>query len=310
MITTTSDRGRAFLRAHEGEVLTCYLDSGGVPTIGVGYTLRSRSVREALARIGITKLVPGKTRISRAQSDAILQAVLPGEFEPAVVAGSPEDRTQWQMDAAVSAVYNLGAGAMGWRWAEAWRAGDLAGAANILGSNYNKVKGKVVKGLTARRLAESRLFATGDYGGALAAEGVAREAVKTRSPSPDPVVKEAQELLTLAGLNPGVIDGWMGAKTKAAVIAYQKAHPHLVADGIIGPATLTQLRKDAAAAKDMALKAGGSGAGSAVLAWGSGLPWGWIAAGVVLAVLLWLGWRYRDVIQRRVNAWRGVEVRV
>lgn len=52
MITTTSERGRAFLRAHEGTVLTCYLDSGGVPTICEGFTLRSRAVRAA--EIGIT----------------------------------------------------------------------------------------------------------------------------------------------------------------------------------------------------------------------------------------------------------------
>jgi len=39
-ITTTSQRGRAFLRGHEGNPLTCYLDSVGVPTIGQGFTMR------------------------------------------------------------------------------------------------------------------------------------------------------------------------------------------------------------------------------------------------------------------------------
>lgn len=34
MNTTTSLRGRAFMRGHEGTVLTCYLDSASVPTIG------------------------------------------------------------------------------------------------------------------------------------------------------------------------------------------------------------------------------------------------------------------------------------
>lgn len=37
MITTTSPRGRAFARGHDGTVLTCYLDSVEEPTIGTGF---------------------------------------------------------------------------------------------------------------------------------------------------------------------------------------------------------------------------------------------------------------------------------
>lgn len=313
MITTTSERGRAFLRAHEGLVLTCYLDSGGVPTIGYGFTMRSRAVRAALARLKITKLVPGKTKITSAQASAILDEVLEAEFEPAVVKNSPADRRQQQMDAATSAVFNLGTGAMGWRWAQAWRAGDLAKAAQILGSNYNTDNGRKLAGLVRRRKEEADLFLNGNYGDgkfATKPEGVQREVQDEKPPMQDPVVREAQELLTAAGFNPGAIDGWMGEKTKAAVIAYQKAHPHLVADGIIGPATLAQLRKDATLAREVATKGASSGLGSAVLAWGAGLPWGWIAAGVVVSVVGYVVWRKRDVIARRVNTWRGVEVPV
>lgn len=313
MITTTSERGRAFLRAHEGEVLTCYLDTGGVPTIGYGFTIRSRAVRAALAEIGIQKLVPGKTKISLKQAAAILDAVLEDEFELAVVKNSPVGRTQQQMDAATSAVFNLGTGAMGWRWAQAWRAGDLKKAAQILGSNYNTDNGRKVPGLVRRRREEADLFLNGNYGDgkfATKPEGVKREASETKPPMQDPVVREAQELLTAAGFNPGAIDGWMGAKTKAAVIAYQKAHPHLVADGIIGPATLAQLRKDVVLARETVTKGAGSGVGSAALAWSAGLPWGWIAAGVVVAVVGYVIWRKRDVIARRINTWRGVEVPV
>jgi GH24 family phage-related lysozyme (muramidase) len=313
MITTTSERGRAFLGAHEGDVLTCYLDPVGIPTIGRGFTMRSRAVRAALAKLGINKLVPGKTKITKAQSAAILNEVLAAEFEPAVVKNSPADRKQHEMDAATSAVFNLGTGAMGWRWAQAWRAGDIKKAAQILGSNYNTAGGRKLPGLVRRRREEADLFLNGNYGDgkfATKPEGVNREASETKPAMQDPVVREAQELLTAAGFNPGAIDGWMGAKTKAAVIAYQKAHPHLVADGIIGPATLAQLRKDVTVARETVTKGAGSGIGSAALAWSAGLPWGWIAAGVVVAVVGYVIWRKRDVIARRINTWRDVEVPV
>lgn len=310
-ITTTSPRGRAFLRAHEGNPLTCYLDPVGVATIGQGFTLRSKAVRAALLRRGIKNLVPGKTRITAAQSDEILLEVLAAEFEPAVVAGSPGDRLQHQMDAAVSASYNLGVGAMGWQWAKLWRGGDVKGAAAYLGSHYNTAGGKRLAGLVRRRKEEANLFLVGDYAGVRysAPEGVPREATETKA-KPDPVVKEAQEILSEKGFNPGAIDGWMGAKTKEAIIAYQKAHPHLVADGILGPATLSQLRRDASAMKEAVGKGAGSAFGSGALAFLAGLPWGWIALGAAVLAVGYVAYRKRDVIQRWWNTKTGKEVSV
>lgn len=305
-ITTTSPRGRAFVRGHEGNPLTCYLDPVGVPTIGTGFTMRSAAVRRALARLGITKLVPGKTKITSAQSDSIFAEVLAEEFEPAVVASSPANRKQHQMDAAVSAIYNLGAGAMQWTWADLWRAGDIKGAAAYLGSHYNTAKGKKLLGLVRRRKEEADLFLNGCY----TTGGAVREATDKPPRKPDAVVKEAQEILTSKGFNPGAIDGWMGEKTRDAIIAYQKAHPHLVADGILGPATLSQLRRDAAALKEAGTKGAGSAIGSGALAFMAGLPWGWIALGVAVLALGYVAYRYRDVIQRRWNSWRGKEVKV
>ena len=103
--------------------------------------MRSASVKRALAKIGITKLEPGKTKITAAQSDAIFAEVLGAEFEPAVVKKSPADRAQHQLDAAVSANFNLGIGAMDWEWAKLWRAGKLAEAAAYLASHYNTTGG-------------------------------------------------------------------------------------------------------------------------------------------------------------------------
>lgn len=311
-ITTTSQRGRAFLRAHEGNPLTCYLDPVGVPTIGQGFTMRSKAVRAALAKRGITKLVPGKTRITGQQSDEILSEVLAAEFEPAVVSNSPSDRKQHQMDAAVSAVYNLGTGAMGWQWAKLWRAGKIKESAAYLGSHYNTAAGKKLPGLVRRRKEEANLFLVGDYAGVRysAPEGVPREATETKAKKPDPVVKEAQEILSAKGFNPGAIDGWMGQKTRDALIAYQKAHPHLVADGILGPATLSQLRRDAGLLKEAVGKGAGSAVGSGALAFAAGLPWGWIALGVALVAVGYVAYRKRDVIQRWWNTLRGKEVEV
>lgn len=292
------------MRLHEGNPLTCYLDPVGIPTIGTGFTMGSDSVRRELAKIGITKLVPGKTKITAAQSDVILDAVLAAEYVPAVVAGSPENRKQHELDAAASVTFNLGVGAMNWTWADLWRKGQIKKAAAHLASNYNTAKGKKLPGLVRRRKEEALLFEKGIYTGV----GVTKEVTAEPPVLPDPVVKEAQELLTTAGLNPGAIDGWMGEKTKAAVIAYQKAHPHLIADGIIGPATIAQLRRDAGAAKDVVTKGASSAAGSALLAFTAGLPWGWIAAGVLMAVVGYVAYRNRDVIARRWNSWRGKEV--
>ncbi|WP_026331078.1 glycoside hydrolase family protein [Agrobacterium sp. 10MFCol1.1] len=303
-ITKISTQGRAFVRLHEGNPLTCYLDPVGIPTIGTGFTMRSGSVRRELAKIGITKLVPGKTKITASQSDVILDAVLAAEYVPAVVAGSPENRKQHELDAAASVTFNLGVGAMNWTWADLWRKGQIQKAAAHLASNYNTAKGKKLPGLVRRRKEEALLFERGIYTGV----GVTKEATAEPPVKPDPVVKEAQELLTTAGLNPGAIDGWMGEKTKAAVIAYQKAHPHLIADGIIGPATIAQLRRDAGAAKDVVTKGASSAAGSGLLAFTAGLPWGWIAAGVLVAVVGYVAYRNRDVIARRWNSWRGKEV--
>ena len=307
-VVTTSPRGRAFMSAHEGNPLTCYLDPVRIPTIGRGFTMRSRSVRRELEKIGITKLVPGKTKLTSAQSDAVFAAVLQDEFEPAVVAKSPDTRRQHEMDAAVSAIFNLGTGAMDWQWAKFWRAGHVKQAADYLGSHYNTAAGKKLPGLVRRRKEEALLFEKGIYTGV--GEGVPRSVQEAAPSQPDPVVKEAQAILSAKGFNPGAIDGWMGEKTAAAVKAYQSAHPHLVADGIIGPATLSQLRRDAAATKEAVQGGAGSLFGSGFAAWSLGLPWGWIALLTAAVVLGVIAYRKRDVLSRRINSLLGREVAV
>lgn len=62
--------------------------------------------------------------------------------------------------------------------------------------------------------------------------------------SKGPAVIELQNKLAAAGFSPGTIDGDFGARTKAAVIAFQRARG-LVADGIVGSLTWAALDEPA-----------------------------------------------------------------
>ena len=53
-------------------------------------------------------------------------------------------------------------------------------------------------------------------------------------------VTEIQSRLKELGINPGVVDGKLGPKTKAAIKAFQRLH-RLVPDGIAGPKTQLQM---------------------------------------------------------------------
>lgn len=297
----TSHSGIDFIEAHEGFVSRAYLDPVGVLTIGTGFTNRSGQFRKMWGR----KLKMGDT-ITREQARRILGELLAREYEPPVEAAMPKNALQHEFDAAVSAVFNLGARFTRWKAFQLWVEGKKKLAAQHWSNNYNKAGGRKLPGLVRRRKEEAHLFLTGVYAGV--GEGSRRKALKVKPIEPDPVVKEAQEALQRFGFDPGTIDGWMGRNTKAAVLAYQKTHPHLTNDGIIGPATMAQLRRDGIAVRDAAQKGGGlsvvSGIGAAV----AGFPWLEAAAFVAILAAIYFAWRYRDVIQRRFNKLFGREV--
>lgn len=137
-----SDRGVAFIAAHEGIVLRAYPDpgSGGEPwTIGVGHTPRA----------GPPSVRPGMT-ITRAQAFAILAPDLAG-FERAVESAVALVLKQREFDALVSFVLNVVAGNL--RSSMLLRklnAGDRVGGAAAF-ARWNKASGRVMAGLTQRR---------------------------------------------------------------------------------------------------------------------------------------------------------------
>ncbi|MGQ4272493.1 glycoside hydrolase family protein [Terrihabitans sp. B22-R8] len=294
----TSAAGIAQLVADEGEVLTAYRDVAGVWTIGVGLTQAS----------GVVTPKAGMT-ITRAESRHLLGLALERNYEPAVAKAMPGAKTH-EFDGGLSFHFNTGAIGKA-SWVTSWRNRASAAAIRTGLGLWNKAGGRVVRGLTLRRQREADLILLGKYAhgitpavrdgadvepGPIEPSGVLRRGAKGEG------VVELQKGLQTLGLYKGAIDGDFGAGTEVAVRALQKAHPHLVVDGIAGPATRAQLKRMLdAATKSGLVGAGGAGTGGGTaIAPVDGLPTGWIVGGVAavtLLVLAFLAWRYRDEIR-------------
>ncbi len=141
MSRKTSAAGRALITRFEGEKLTAYLCPAKVLTIGVGHTG--------------SDVKPGMT-ITREKSQALLAADL-RRFEEAVNRIAPKT-TQAQFDALVSFAFNLGEGALARSTLlRLHNGGHHADAAGEF-AKWNKAGGRVLAGLTARRVAEAALY--------------------------------------------------------------------------------------------------------------------------------------------------------
>ena len=154
----TSQQGIAKITAHEDERLTAYFDIAGVPTISVGVT------------DGVTAAdVHNKRTITREESQAMFAMAL-APREAAVERLCTVKPNQNQFDALVSLVYNIGeghptrgGGFMNSTVLKLHNQGDFEGAANaFLMWNKAKINGVLqpVKGLTNRRIDESKLYLT------------------------------------------------------------------------------------------------------------------------------------------------------
>jgi lysozyme len=94
----TSQNGIDFIKSHEGLRLTQYLDQAGLPTIGYGHLIKPNE-----------GFYLGKT-ITTEQAEELLRSDLrPAEI--AINSGIFTQLTQWQYDALVSLVFNIGGGA-------------------------------------------------------------------------------------------------------------------------------------------------------------------------------------------------------
>lgn len=139
-----SQAGINAIKVYEGVRLKAYDDGVGIQTIGAGHT----------------KGVKRGDEITMAQVDQFLHDDL-AEAEKTVNSRVLVPLTQGQYDALVSFVFNVGSGAfMGSTLLKKLTARDYDGAANEL-LRWNKGGGKVMAGLTKRRISERMMFLEG-----------------------------------------------------------------------------------------------------------------------------------------------------
>jgi GH24 family phage-related lysozyme (muramidase) len=136
-----SNDGISLTEQSEGCKLKAYSDVVGVWTIGYGHT----------------KGVKQGDSCTQAQAEAWLREDIQ-DCVKAINRGLKVKVSQGQFDALVDFAFNLGFGAL--EKSTLWKklnAGDFQGAAAEF-PKWNKAGGKVVSGLTKRRLAEQKLF--------------------------------------------------------------------------------------------------------------------------------------------------------
>lgn len=138
----TSQKGVDLIKASEGLELKAYKDSVGVVTIGYGHTGPDVFMGQV---------------ITAAQAEAILKADLM-KFEKGIAELVKVPLNPNQHAALVSFSFNLGLGNL--RSSTLLRklnSMDYAGAASEF-ERWNRAGGKILAGLTKRRLAEKALF--------------------------------------------------------------------------------------------------------------------------------------------------------
>jgi GH24 family phage-related lysozyme (muramidase) len=212
-----SNKGLMAIASHEALVLTTYLDSKRVPTIGIGHT----------AAAGPPKPTPG-LRITEREGMELFGRDIE-RYAADVREAVKVPVSQHEFDALVSFHFNSG-GIKRAALVKALNAGDrVKAAAGFMGW----IKPKELIG---RRKKEQRLFEKGDYGDISTVLVYDRKPGKARAvptaslfapvvdPYPDikgdPDVWHVQRRLKAMRYNPGGLDGLWGGMTAGAITAF------------------------------------------------------------------------------------------
>lgn len=299
-----SDEGADFLVRHEGFVSRAYSCPAGVLTIGSGFTMRSKTARAYWIETRGRKLRRGDT-ITRAENAKLLKMAV-NEY------GKPADRAmpgakQHEYEAGLSYTFNCGPGAAKDKWFRLFQAGAKRDAAARLKTSRCTARGKPLRGLRIRRGHEAKLLLHADYG-----RGGRKAHRKTKAAARKPVheLMEYQTKLLALGYEPGPADGWMGPRTASAVLAFQKKHPDLKDDGVLGKATIIAIDR-AIKARQAGKDAAKTGAGAAVIVGGGAVvqqvqggvsPFVLYAiGGVLIAAVVYAAWKFWPEIEHKIG---------
>jgi lysozyme len=306
--------GLAVVRSFEGRALKAYRDSVGVITIGYGNTNYDKFAVEFLGGP-----ITMATTITEEQAEYLLIETMRRNYMPAVTKALGEQAPQVG-DGGGSFHYNTGGiGRAG--WVKLFLAHSSAEAITAAINSWNKAGGKVLAGLVRRRAREAAIILRGDYG----PEGRTKPPTLNASgrivsnpADPEHHLAGTPGMLKLGSTGPEVEDfkasmrligftlaktNVFDAETEAAVLSFQKSHPGLGVDGVVGPATRASVGREADLKRKLGNVAGAAagtgGTGAAVEAAGyMHIPGGvWITLGVLAAIGIgWVAFRYRDEV--------------
>jgi lysozyme len=149
-----SKEGLAEIIAYEAIILTPYLDSVGVKTVGIGST---KSDIPDLASWPWDRKVTVDEAVRMFRAHVV-------KYAQSVNKALKQEVTQYQFDALVSITYNIGTGGMAkstfMKLVNAQAPASMVGKAF---KSWNKGGGRVIQGLVNRRAKEAKLFETGRY---------------------------------------------------------------------------------------------------------------------------------------------------
>ena len=143
-----SENGLNLIKQFEGLSLKPYLDAVNIPTIGFGNTFYEN----------MTKVTMQDVEITEERADSLFNFLVTTKFVSVVNRLVIVDINQNQFDALVSFVYNIGSGNFEKSTLlKKVNQSDFIGA-SLEFEKWNKANGKVLNGLTKRRLSEKELF--------------------------------------------------------------------------------------------------------------------------------------------------------
>jgi GH24 family phage-related lysozyme (muramidase) len=305
-----------WLAGNEGKVNRWYRDPIGVPTIGMGFTMRSREFKRWWAenRKG-TKFGPGAT-MTDAEIFAVKQMLIDKEYGPPVWAFfANASVSSHAMAVAMDMSFNAGYGSLKWAWAKLLKAGRVKEAAARFRVTATTAAGRRLAGLVRRRregatIMEHNIWPSWVKGADKARTiAVAVDKLPAWKLDDDDMIEAAGWLQALGLWKPAGLHNAAMLRSsidfRDAVIAFQEQHPNLDDDGVLGRATRDQLQRvidlRGKAGRSTATGGATSAAGGVETASGqdvTGYSEWLIGAGVavIIIAIVWLGWRYRDEV--------------